>query len=368
MALKNNCSIIAILMFCSAIAGAKTQLPELIAKQATNNLRLISQDGKFTYYQKRSGSLFFSTNYKVTELIKGAPDSHYTVFVGDEQTKIVITQNENFHNYFSLRNAENIYIADYGALTVHQIGKGVAPKLHLQDTWISYFSPSERMLVFEHTTNSALKFSIRLNNRINPYFVPDVIMADDSSIYYTDLGENGIPGIIEYKRNLSKGEIIYRGPTPMSKLEICYDHATLFIAQLGINSSPQGSTLSQITFPFKDFKTRQIFYSAPLNDLGHLVCNFDQDAIYFIKNTGSALAALYDIAEYNFKTKTLKVLTELKDSTSLINMDGTLLTFDHGTYYIIKGKSDFKTIDSLKSKPEPAAQLAPPKKEESDDE
>ena len=31
-------------------------------------------------------------------------------------------------------------------------------------------------------------------------------------------------------------------------------------------------------------------------------------------------------------------------------MDGTLMTFDHGSYFIIKGKTDFKTADSLKPK------------------
>lgn len=350
MALRNSLIITIILMFCFTTSDAKIQLPELLAKQSTSNLRLITQDGKITYYQKRSGSLFLSTNYKVTELIKGPADSHYTLRAGDFQRKIVISQNENFHSYFSLRSLENIYLADYGSLKVYKVGLGISPKLHLMDSWLSYFNPSERMITFENTTNSALKFSIRINNQINPYFVPEVVMADDNVVYYTDLGENGNPGIIEYKRNLAKGDIIYKANTPMEKLELCFDHSTLFLAELGINSSSVGTSFSQITFPFKDFKQRSVFYSSNLNDLGHVICNYLEESFYFIKNTGTSTQALYDIAEFNFPTKKLNILTDMKNSTSLVNMDGTLLTYDHGAYYIIKGKTDFKTTDSLKTK------------------
>ena len=101
MALKNSLLILTMFIFNLARSEAKTQLPELLAKQSINNIRLISQDGKLTYYQKKSGSLFLSTNYKVSELIKGPADSHYTLVVGDFQRKIAIAQNENYHNYFS---------------------------------------------------------------------------------------------------------------------------------------------------------------------------------------------------------------------------------------------------------------------------
>ena len=33
-------------------------------------------------------------------------------------------------------------------------------------------------------------------------------------------------------------------------------------------------------------------------------------------------------------------------------MDGTLLTEEKGKYYIVKGDADYKSIDSLKAKPE----------------
>ena len=50
-------------LFMLTSVQAKIVLPELLAKQAVSNIRYLSQDGKFTYYQKRSGSLLFSSNY-----------------------------------------------------------------------------------------------------------------------------------------------------------------------------------------------------------------------------------------------------------------------------------------------------------------
>lgn len=325
-------------------------LPELIAKQATNNIRLISSDGKFTYYQKRSGGLYFSTNYKVSELVKGKAGSNYNVTAGESQKKIIISQNENYQEFFSLRNPEAIYVSDYGKLPTRKVGMGISPKLHLDDAWISYFTPADRILTFEQTDNSAIKFSIRINNRTNAYFVPNVVMADENTVYYTDLSENGMPGLVEYKRSTSQADIIFKADTVMAKLEICFSAPKLFLGQFGINYGLYGTSISQINFPFKEFKKRETFYSSTLNDLGHIVCDYSQDSIYFIKNTGNATLAQYDIVEFPFKEKKLKVLTDLKNSTTLFNMDGTLITFDRGTYLIVKGKSDFKNIDSLKAK------------------
>ncbi len=181
-------------------AQAKIVLPELLTKQAVSNIRYLSQDGKFTYYQKRSGSLLFSSNYKVTEMIKGELGTQYTVIGSPARKKIIIMQNETYHNFYSIRAKEKIFLAEFGESVVKEMAYGSAAKLHLDDSWFSYYDFYEKKLFFESTANSALKFSIKLNNKINPYFNPQVVMSDDNTVYYTDLGETGTPGIIQYNR------------------------------------------------------------------------------------------------------------------------------------------------------------------------
>ena len=126
MALKNR-RILSLLLFLVPTYGLASQiiLPELLAKQAVNNIRFLTKDGKFTYYQKRSGSLIFSTNYKVQEIIKSEIGTTYTLFGSSSRKKIIILQNPNFHNFLSIRAKEKIYIVNYGENVPVEVGMGV---------------------------------------------------------------------------------------------------------------------------------------------------------------------------------------------------------------------------------------------------
>lgn len=352
MALKNKLTSILFSVIAFTNSEAKIVLPELLAKQAINNIRFLSQDGKYTYYQKRSGSLLFSTNYKVQEMLKSELGTDYNLVASPARKKILIVQNPTFHNFYSLRAKQKIYIVNYGESTPREVGYGISPALLLKDEWLSYYDPYAKVLSFENTTNSALKFSIRLNNRINVYFVPQVVMTDDNTVYYTDLGENGAIGVLEFRRNTGKSEIVYKAPSPMLKVEICQLNDQLLFGTFGIHGSSQGSTIATVSLPVKDFNKRENIYKSESNDLGHLTCNYDQSKFAFIKNFGTQQNPAYDIAEIEVSTKKLNPLSELKTVSNIINMDGTLLTQERGKYFIVKGEVDYKNIDILKAKTE----------------
>ena len=59
-----------------------TQLPTLKAKQSLDNIRFISKDGKYTYYQRRSGNLQVSTNYSNEEVLDGEKHTEYFIHSG----------------------------------------------------------------------------------------------------------------------------------------------------------------------------------------------------------------------------------------------------------------------------------------------
>lgn len=353
MALKNNVSVIISAIILTSVTEARIVLPELMAKQAINNIRFLSQDGKYTYYQKRSGSLLFSTNYKVQEMLKSEVGTEYNLIASPARKKILIIQNPNYHNFYSVRAKQKIFIVNFGESNPREVGFGSNPRLLLNDEWLSYYDSYAKILNFEHTTNSALKFSIRLNNRINPYFVPSVQMTDENTVYYTDLSENGAVGLLEFKRNNAKSEIIFKSPSPMVKAEICQISDQLVLGLFGIHGSNQGTTLSKINLPVQDFNKRETIYKSDSNDLGHLLCNYDKDKIAFIKNFGNSTNPAYDIAEFELTSKKVTPLSELKTVSNIINMDGTLLTQERGKYFIVKGETDYKNIDSLKAKPDP---------------
>lgn len=340
------------ILITSGSLEAKIVLPELLAKQAVNNIRFLSQDGKFTYYQKRSGSLLYSSNYKVVELLKGKVGTQYTLVGSSARKKIVILQNENFHNFYSLRAKQKIFVVNFGDTVLKEIGVGHSAALHLNDAWVSFFDNYTRTITFESTANSALKFTIKLNNRISPYFTPQVVMSDEDTIYYTDLSETGAVGLLQFKRTTGKAEIVFKTSTPMLKAEICLHHDSLIMGLFGINYSKEGTVISKITLPFKDFSKREAIYNSSTNDVGQLICDYNKDDnITFIKNYGTNEHYTSDLVDLNPKTKAITPLSEMKTISSAINMDGTILALDKGRYFIVKGTTDYKNIDSLKSLP-----------------
>lgn len=355
MALKNKLLLcLSLILMTQQVVMAAIVLPELLTKQAVNNIRFLSKDGKFTYYQKRSGSLLFSTNYKVQEILKGEIGTEYTLFATPARKKIVILQNPNFHNFYSLRAKLNIFLMNYGEMTAREVGTGISPTLLLGDTWLSYYDPYSKILNFENTANMALKFSIKLNNRINPYFVPKILMSDENTIYYTDLSESGAVGVLEFKRNTAKSEIIYTAKSPLLKADICLIQDSLVLGLFGIHQSKEGSSITKANLPLQDFSKRETIYTSESNDLGHLVCDFDKNNIAFIKNYGNANSPVYDLANLNITDKKITALSELKTVSNIINMDGILLTQEKGKYYIVKGDVDYKNVDTLKAKTESA--------------
>lgn len=367
MASKNKLltfTAITFAMLSISISNAKIILPELLTKQAVSNIRFLSQDGKFTYYQKRSGSLLYSSNYKVKEMLTGKLGTQYTLIGTKARKKVIILQNESFHNFYSQRSLEKIYLVDFGDTDPKLIATGASPQLHLDDNWLSYYDYYTKVLSFENTANSALKFSIKLNNKINPYFTPQVVMSDDNTVYYTDLGENGSLGLFQFKRTLGKSEIIFKKTSPMAKAEICLNNNSLIFGVFGINSSKEGSFIYKVDLPLVDFTKRTVIYKSVSNDLGRLVCDFSNNSIMFIKNSSENSEFNTDIVELNTETQEIKMLSMMKSITNLINMDGTLLTLDKGKYFIVKGNNDYKNIDSLKSLPPSGANAAIKKMDE----
>lgn len=357
MGLKNNFLYLSILLSSTLIelVEAKIILPELLAKQATSNIRFISHDAKFTYYQKKSGSLHFSTNYQVKEFINAKNGSQFSMISSPARRKIIISQNEHYNSYFSLRNNLKLFVINYGKFDVKTIGEGTYPKLHLTDEWLSFFDSTEKTLTFQNLDNNILKFKIKLNNNINPYFVPQVVMSDEDTIYYTDLSANGEVGLLKHSRSTGKTDILLKTRSPNLRAEICINNNDLFFAQYGTNNTKLGTTISKIKVPFPDFSKRELIYQSSEDDLGQLICNHTNGFVYFIKKYPTAAGFETDAVEVNITTKELKLISELKTLTSIINMDGTLLALNKGKYFIAKGNFDFKNVDSLGSLPPESA-------------
>lgn len=352
---KMKLSFIALALSLASQQGsyAFEQLPVLIGKQASNNLRFITHDGKFTYYQRSSGSFLLSTNYKVTEVMKNVPGSQYEVVASPARKKLLFSVNDNFHKYFSLRQELSLYTLNFGETSPSLLGKGLNPRLHLNDLWASYFSPSKGSLVFTNLQSSLLKFSLTLGNKINPYFIPEAVMVDEDRVLYTDLNSEGVPGVIDFKRGTGRLSPFLKVNSPLQKLELCLSETSLYIGQFGLARSNLGSSITK--YPRSNLIPQEgkVIYQSEKDDLGHLVCNFSNDKIYFIQNkTQKKNKEYYEAVSLSVNEGEIKTLSALQFPTQIINMDGTLLLPFNGKTYILEGNNDL-VRDSLPKKAEP---------------
>ena len=161
---------------------AKTLPPEFITKQDISNLRFISHDGKFTYYQRRSGALVLSTNYSVKKILQGQNGTNYLIRSSPSRKKILITEEENFHTFFSLKNLKKIYATDFNGSNIIFMGKGIRPRLHLNDSRVSFYNPYKKTITIKKTHSANSGFHINIMAGLNPYFYPQVVMLDVNTV------------------------------------------------------------------------------------------------------------------------------------------------------------------------------------------
>lgn len=349
----NKFIIIFFAMITSTLAIQEIELPEISTKQAINNLRFISKDGKFTYYQRRSGSLLLSTNYDVDEVLKGPVGTQYTVTSSKARKYTLIEQSVNFHTYLSVRKLNKIYYSRFGEKTKQYIGEGLDAKLHRNDNWISYYNPYVNKLSFNNLVNPSANFHVILRNKKNPYFIPQRRFITKSNVLYTDLNKEGTPGLIVFNRQNSKSKLLQKSENQFMRYELCTNDQSIYIGTFGSDRKNPYSSIA--VYSKKDFNLGKgkIFYDNNKNDIGQLLCNHDDANIYFIKDMSKEYGSTsYEVARLNIETKKIKILSSLKWVNSIVNMDGRLLLPFRGTYYVLSGENNAATKDNLTNESE----------------
>lgn len=327
-----------------------TKLPALITKQAIFNLRFVSRDGELTYYQRKSGDLILATNFRILKLIKGEKNANYNIYSSPERKMLLFSKDDSYHKIYGIRRIQDIYYSKFGEEhPPKHIGRGTLPQLHLKDEWASFYDPFSRVLKFVKLANPVINFSIALRNEINPYFFPAVLMLSKDLILFTDLNSKGFPGVLAYKRIRKKISALYRGESPTEKLELCLKKDNIIFGRFGFDGSSLGSQIYSIPMEKISFEKRKAIYSSKLNDPGNMECNNAPKYIYFIKNlTVKNGKESYEVASLKLGRNRLRVISDVKFATQVVNMDGRLLVPYRGKYFVLKGEKSLKSDNFIK--------------------
>jgi len=139
---------LSLLLICLPVFAAK--LPEFMTKQALDNIKFINMDGKFTYYQRESGSLNVSTNFSSSEVLSFERGTEYILSSTPARKRIGIEVTKDFHQNFSFFKNNELYYVSFGDAKPQKIAEGISLKLHLDDNWASFYRPKERNVVFKN--------------------------------------------------------------------------------------------------------------------------------------------------------------------------------------------------------------------------
>lgn len=332
-------SFASIMMF-STSTMAKLDLPELITKQAINNIRFIDKSGQFTYYQRKSGMLLLSSNFSSNELISGIPNSNYLIHSSPSRKNIAIEKIDHFLDGNNIRQSHDLYISKFGSKSVEKIGNGVNPRLHLNDQFISYFIPRTKELIIHSLEQRSRKWTIKLLNNVNPYFSPEVIVLNEEEIIYTDINPKGYSAIVYYNTLTKKITTYLKASTPGSKIELCLNDNKLYIGQFRQIENFGESKIDYIDSKTFSLKSQPIgLYTSNLNDTGNLICTANKNSIYFIQTNQTGQRFKNDLVELDITTKNIKMITQQGDITQAINMDGRIVIPYQGKIFVATNNS-----------------------------
>lgn len=350
--LLGNKTVLFVLVLSLAGHAQMKSPPVLKAKQALDNIRFISKDGKYTYYQRRSGDLQVFTNYDNKVVIEGQKLTQYSLSASETQKKIVILKDDSFHDQLSHLKSHEIYTIDFGGASAKLHGKGQGPKLHQNDRFISYLLPTERKIYIVRTTDGK-KTSVPLLSASNDFFLPDREMPTPNDLIYTDVNDKGEEAVLIRSLIESGAQTIYKATRPGNKIEICLAENSLIIGEFPRGASKGGTRILEVPlYMNKDYKKSKTLYQTQQADIGNMAC-LDEE-IYFIK-TLSLHPELNlkesEVARLSLKDQKVDVLTDLGKVTQIVVMDGMVLAPLRGKYFIIKGPKNL-TDDSIKEEKE----------------
>lgn len=359
--LKNNGLKVLTLFTCVLLYSLKVFpysgfLPVLATKQPASKICFISNDGLYTYFQRKPATLMLASRYTLKEVLSGPEDAFFTMKSSTAHKKMLIEMDPFFHLAQGITDDKFIYAVDFGSTITTVIGRGMNSQLHLNDSWASFYQMQTKNLSFQSlsTPTAKSKFQIHINSSLNPYFIPQVVMYDDQSILFTDISSDGRQALFLLKRNTKEMVLLLKTKKPGMKIELCLNRNNLFVGQFGYPEVKNtGSEISFIDLAVgKDFsKLKSLYSSKQQNDIGNLECNVDSEFIYFIQNQspiGNSLFSKSEAVSLSLKDKKIKTISDLGNVTQIINLDGRLIIPFQGEVYVAKGNNKVDN-DSLKS-------------------
>lgn len=310
-------------------------LPEFYSVNNLENVVFLTQDGKYIYTQKNSGSLSITTNFSSQELIKKDEGARFQIYSG-EKDQILIEVDQNFYNKFDSKKMYEIYSSKLGDTSVVKRAEGVLPDLHLFDSYLSYFNPIEGSITFKNLINGKDK-RIFLNKERTPYFSPLKLMINQDFVVYTDIDNDGYVSLYSTSLLDGKKSLVLKSSLKTLGIEACIFENNLYIGEFPYLERTLQSSITKISLDNNpNFASREVIYHSESSDIGNMICK--NNGIYFIKayqHNKNLNSTQTDIAFYNYKSSQIERISNLGNVLNISTTDGRILTNVLGKIYLV---------------------------------
>ncbi len=317
------------------------EVPKFFTKHSTDAIRFISLDGNYAYLQKRSGVLAMVNNFRTVDFISESSQTDFLVKDSRFKKRLLIEMIPNAHQEMNLLKTHKILAVDWGKIQTKEIGHGRNSKLHLDDEWVSFYHPIERIITLQNILTEK-KYQIKLSPQQSPFFNPEVEMISSDTLLYTDINEKGFVGLVQYNLITQKSIVLYKSAQTGTRLELCQDKTYLAIGEFPFGDLSRTSKILQIQLTGStNLAGYSTIYSSLDADLGNIVCL--ENSLYFIKtftNLKKINVKNTEAVQLDLKTLKVQTITDLNSVNQLIEMDDRVLVPFRGDFYVLEGPSN----------------------------
>lgn len=342
--------MIIILFFLVPNVFARIDLPKFMTKISLENVRFISQDGKLTYTQKRSGNLSLVTGFKSVDIIERGTGTNYYVTGSEFKNKLVIEVEKDWHQDMDLTKKNEIHVGGVGSLNYLKVGEGRAPRLHLEDNWITWFDPKNKAIHVQMLKSASNHHIIKIGLKHNPFYIPEVVMIDPETVLYTDINEKGVAALLSWNLINKKMTVLKKSDVAGTRFELCRRGNFVGLGEFSYDDANLGSSIHVLAWTSRpNLAGFTTIYKASDNDLGQMICG--NNKIWFIKtmsedrkmNIKQTEAVVMDITSGQIVVK-----SELERVTNIIEMDGRILIPFRNDIYVADGNPGSAKDDLMK--------------------
>ena len=330
---------ISLLIICANLFAK--EMPRFYTKHSTDAIRFISLDGNYAYLQKRPGVLAMVSNFRTVDFI--SESSHTDFLVKDSRFKkrLLIEMIPNAHQELNLLKTHKILTVEWGKTQTKEIGIGKNSQLHLDDEWVSYYHPTDRIINLQNI-DTEKKYQIKLSPQQSPFFIPEVEMITSDTVLYSDINEKGFVGLVQYNLITQKSIVLYKSGQSGTRLELCQDKNYLAIGEFPYGDLSRTSKILRIQLTGStNLSGYSTIYSSLDADLGNFVCL--ENSLYFIKtftNLKKINVKKTEAVKLDLKNLTVQVITDIGSVNQLIEMDNRVLVPFRGDFYVLEGSAN----------------------------